>query len=56
MEKNERFYTVAEAAKILRFSPLTIYRWIKSRKLKAKKIGGKSYRIKASDLSVFLQS
>ena len=32
---------------------MTIYRWIKTGKLPAVKIGGKCYRIKASDLANF---
>lgn len=40
-----KFYTISEAAKILRFSPFTLYRWIHEGKIKAVKIGSRSYRI-----------
>ena len=35
----EKFYTPQEVAKILNISTLTVYRWIKSGKLKAAKVG-----------------
>lgn len=50
----QRFYTVSEAAQILRFSPITLYRWIKAGKLKAVKVGYRNYRIKREDLVFYL--
>jgi len=51
-----QFYTVPETAKILRFSPLTIYKWIKKGKIKAAKFGNRSYRISRKELANFFQS
>lgn len=45
-ELKVKLYTVSEAAKILRFSPMTLYRWIHEGKLKAVGFGTRSYRIK----------
>jgi excisionase family DNA binding protein len=53
-EVNKKFYKVAEAAQLLRFSPLTLYRWIKKGRIKAVKMGFRSYRISARELSVLL--
>lgn len=44
------YYTVPEAARILSVSPSTIWRWIKSGKLLAYRVGERSIRIKQVDL------
>ncbi len=49
----ERLLTLKETAKILRVSERTIMRYLKSRKLKASKVG--QWRIKQSDLEGFLK-
>lgn len=49
-----KLYTVAEAAKLLRFSPMTLYKWIRENKIKAVKFGGRSYRIKEKDIEELL--
>jgi len=45
-------YTLREIAKILKVSEKSVYRYIKSGKLKANKIG--QWRIKESDLNKFI--
>jgi len=44
------YYTVPEAAEMLSVSPSTIWRWIKSGKLPAYRVGERSIRIKRVDL------
>jgi putative resolvase len=51
MEKD--FYTAQELADRLRVNVMTIYRYIKARKLKAHKIG-KEFRIAKSEFDKFL--
>lgn len=53
MEKIE-FYTIKEVMKILKVSRLTIYRYIKSRKLKTYKLW-LVHRIKKEDFKNFLK-
>ena len=48
-------YTVSEAAKILRFSPMTLYRWIHDGKIKAVRFGTRSYRVKKNHLEELLR-
>lgn len=50
----EKIYTTEEVAKILQVSVITIRRYIKSKKLKASKIG-KDYRIKESSINGLLE-
>ncbi|MCX6793429.1 MAG: helix-turn-helix domain-containing protein [Candidatus Falkowbacteria bacterium] len=47
-----QFYTVEEIAKILKVSKMTIFRYIKSGKLKAIKVG--QWRIKKEDFDKFI--
>ena len=49
----EKLYTLPEVAEILKVSRKTIYRYIKSGKLKATKIG--QWRIKQGDLDKLLK-
>ncbi len=51
----EEFYTVNQAAIVLKVHPLTIRRYIKEGKLKAFRAGG-NIRITLSDLKAFSQS
>ena len=48
------FLTVKEVAKALKLNPLTIYEYIRERKLPAVKFG-RYYRVSTSDLTVFLE-
>lgn len=52
--KNTVFFTIEEVAKLLKVSEMTIYRYIKAKKLSAYKLGRKAYRIKDKDLQAFL--
>lgn len=49
------FYTVAEVSSLLRVSPLTIYKYIRSRKLEVIELGG-HYRIESHSLKRFIES
>ena len=49
----EKLYTLSEIAEMLRLSRKTIYRYIKSGKLKASKVG--QWRIKQGDLDKLLR-
>ncbi|MEK7611974.1 MAG: helix-turn-helix domain-containing protein [Patescibacteria group bacterium] len=51
--KQERFYTAKELATILKLDVVTIYRNIRSGKLKAHKIG-KEFRIDQAEFEQFL--
>jgi len=55
MKKNEEVYSSKEVADKFKVTYLTVFRWIKSGKLKAFKVG-KQYRIKQEDLDTFIQS
>lgn len=51
---NEKFLTAKEISEKYKVSYITVFRWIKSGKLKAFKVG-KQYRIKQVDLNHFIQ-
>ena len=51
----EEFYTVHQAAIVLKVHPLTIRRYVKEGKLKAYRVGG-NIRIAVNDLRAFTQS
>lgn len=50
---NYEFLTVEETAKILKVTKMTIYRYIKAKKLTAYKVG-KDYRINKTEFDKFL--
>lgn len=52
--KNTEFYTAEELANKLRVNIMTIYRYIKAKKLSAYKIG-KEYRVDRSEFESFLK-
>jgi excisionase family DNA binding protein len=52
---NKDFYTAQELADSLHVNVMTIYRYIKARKLKAYKIG-KEFRIDKAEFNKFLNS
>jgi len=55
MKRNtEKFYTLQEVAKLLRVSERSIYRYIKSAKLKATKVG--YWRIEKKNLDTFIKN
>jgi putative molybdopterin biosynthesis protein len=51
---NEEFYSAEELSKVLRVNIMTIYRYIKAKKLKAYKIG-KEFRIDKNEFNKFLE-
>ena len=53
MTEQKEFYLVEELAKRLRVSTMTIYRYIKRKKVKAYKIG-KEFRIDKAEFNNFL--
>jgi len=53
MNKKEQFYTAEELAKILKLNIITIYRYIRAKKLKAYKFG-KEYRIDRKTFNSFI--
>jgi len=46
--------TLEEVAKIMKVSQKTVYRWVSSKKLRAAKIGHKTYRVLEKDLIKFV--
>lgn len=53
--ENPILYKVEEIADILQVTKMTVYRYIKAKKIKAYKIG-KEIRIDGSDFQIFLES
>ena len=53
MAKEKEFYLVEELAEKIRVSNMTIYRYIKAKKIKAYKIG-KEFRIDQEEFNNFL--
>ena len=51
---NQEFYTAKELAEKMRLNIMTIYRYIKSKRLKAHKMG-KDFRIAKKDFQDFLK-
>jgi len=48
--------TLEEVAKIMKVSQKTVYRWVAAKKLKAAKIGHKTYRVLEKDLFKFIEN
>jgi len=46
--------TLEDVAKIMKVSLKTVYRWVSARKLRAAKIGHKTYRVLEKDLIQFV--
>lgn len=55
MKKDSQFLTPAEVAKVLQLDLLTIYKYIRNKKLLAIKFG-RNYRIRREDLDNFIKS
>ena len=51
---NENLLSAKEISKQYKVSYITVFRWIKSGKLKAFKVG-KQYRVKQEDLEAFIE-
>jgi excisionase family DNA binding protein len=54
MQKEDRFYTSEELADKLKVNVMTIYRYIKSGKIKAYKFG-KEFRVEHNEFESFLK-
>lgn len=52
--KDEAVFSTKEVAEKFKVTYLTVFRWIKSGKLKAFKVG-KQYRVKQEDLEAFIE-
>jgi excisionase family DNA binding protein len=53
---NYGILTLEEVAKIMKVSQKTVYRWVSAKKLRAAKIGHKTYRVLEKDLMKFIQN
>ena len=49
------FYTVAEAARALGISPVTVWRWIEAEKLPAYRVGPRNIRIRKDDVQSMIK-
>ena len=52
--KNDTVFSSKEVAEKFKVTYLTVFRWIKSGKLKAFRVG-KQYRVKQEDLEAFIE-
>lgn len=53
---DERWFTVAEIAALMKVHDETVRRWLKSGRLRGQNYGGKmGWRVKESDLNAFLE-
>lgn len=50
----EQYYSIEEVSKMLKVTYLTVYRWVRAKRLNAYK-AGKQYRIKKEDLEKFMK-
>ena len=48
--------TLADVAKSMKVSQKTVYRWVAAKKLRAAKIGHKTYRVLEKDLMAFINN
>lgn len=51
---NDDYFSIEEVAKTLKVSYITVYKWIRAKKLPSFK-AGKQYRIKKADLDNFIK-
>lgn len=51
----DEYCTVAEAARLLKVNPSTIWRWIADRKLPAFRVGARRIRLKRQDVAALIQ-
>jgi len=50
----QEYYTISEVAAILKVTTTTLYAWIKSGKLDAKRVGTRRFLVSASELKRIL--
>ncbi len=55
MSEEVEYYTVPEAARELRVSQATVWRWIKARRLRAYRVGPRRIRIRKQDLGAVVR-
>lgn len=55
INNKDEYYSIKEVSKLLKVAYLTVYRWLRERKLTAIK-AGKQYRINKEDLNKFLSN
>lgn len=55
LSNEQRFYTTLEIAKLLQVDPESVRRYVRSKKLRAVKLGGKFIRIEKADLDRFIE-
>ncbi len=53
--KDDKFCKIEDVCELLRVSKITVYRWIKSKKITAYKVG-KSYLFKREDIDKLIES
>ena len=53
--EEERLLTAFDVCRWLRVTPLTVYRWHTSKKLKVVKLGGRSLRFRREDIEKFIE-
>jgi len=56
VSNNYGILTLEEVAKIMKVSQKTVYRWVAAKKLRAAKIGHKTYRVLEKDLMSFINN
>jgi len=52
--EEEEYYTVDEVARKLKTTPRAVRAWIKAKKLKAARPGGRVLRIKKTDFEIYV--
>lgn len=55
LSTEQRFYTTDEVARLLKVDPESVRRYVRSKKLRAVKLGGKFIRIEKTDLDKFIE-
>src|SRR5438105_305545 len=55
LQAEDDLLTIAEAAKLLKVSRVTLHRWLKAGRLPAYHVGPKGVRIRRADLAAFVQ-
>lgn len=56
MNNKDKYYTTEEIAELLKVTPESVRRWVRSGQLVSVKLGGKFIRVSQEDLDRFIQS
>lgn len=51
---SDQILTLREVSQLLKVSPKTVYRWVAAKKLRAARMGRKTYRVLEKDLTLFI--